>query len=228
MFKKNISLSFLFIIGSAFLFLPLPSKAQAVTSCVCTVSVAWEECIILNHDFSIPSGNFSGEAFYSMAIGPASADCTADFQSLFLDRVGDKSFTVSSECSIEAMSAISDLDMSFSCRPSAPAVSAPAKDTGPDGSVDLQAIKARAKNELNPMNFTTVPDLLGRAIGALLAFAGSIALVLYIYAGAMWMMAGGDPGRVGTAKKVIIWTTLGVVVMLGSYIIVREIFGLLK
>lgn len=109
---------------------------------------------------------------------------------------------------------------------------APAKTDEPNGAAELQAIKDRAESVLNPMGFkegkTGISDLIGRVIGALLGIAGTIALVLYIYAGAMWMLAGGDPGRVGTAKKILIWTTLGVVVMLGSYIIVKEIFGLLK
>lgn len=85
-----------------------------------------------------------------------------------------------------------------------------------------------AKTELNPMNFTSVTGLVGRLIYVLLSVIGSIALVLYIYAGVLWMTAAGTAERITTAKNILIWTSLGVVVTLSSYIIVNYVFGILK
>jgi len=193
-----------------------------------------ESCHIEARTFILEPGNLSAAQLYDKSIDGA---CSITYRDLFIRDMGNIPIPVTSECIIIMGDAVGNSTVTFECRPPEPITTptpaaAPTKDSGPNGSAELQAIKDRAKTELNPMNFATgkkaIPDLIGRVIGALLAFAGSIALVLYIYAGAMWMMAGGDPGRVGTAKKVIIWTTLGVVVMLGSYIIVKEIFGLLK
>lgn len=85
-------------------------------------------------------------------------------------------------------------------------------------------LKAEAK-KLNKLNFTSVEGIIGRIINTLMAFVGSIALVLYIYAGILWMTAAGTAERIQTSKRVIIWTTFGLVVMFGSYLIVTEVFS---
>lgn len=85
-----------------------------------------------------------------------------------------------------------------------------------------------AKSGLNPMNFSSITGVVGRLIYILLSIIGSIALVLYIYAGILWMTAAGTAERIATAKNILIWTSLGVVVTLSSYIIVNYVFGILK
>ncbi len=87
--------------------------------------------------------------------------------------------------------------------------------------------------ELNQLQYLTkgkspqgaVRALIGQGVKLLLSFIGSIALVLYIYAGILWMSAAGNTEQITKAKQVLIWTSLGVVVMLASYIIVQAIFG---
>lgn len=83
-----------------------------------------------------------------------------------------------------------------------------------------QKIKIEA-GKLNPLNITGPSDILGVAIAALFAFIGSIALILYIYAGFIWMAAGGNQDRVNRAKSILIWTTLGIIAMGASYMIVN-------
>lgn len=83
--------------------------------------------------------------------------------------------------------------------------------------------------QLNPMNLKTgtagVNLVVGRIVRYLLMFIGSISLVLYIYAGILWMAAGGNSENVGKSKKILLWTTLGLVVMLSSYWIVSTVLG---
>lgn len=86
----------------------------------------------------------------------------------------------------------------------------------------LDVLKKSALS-LNPMDIGRPTDLLSRGINALLAFMGSIALVLYIFAGFLWMSAAGNAEKVNKAQKIMIWTTLGAVAMGGSYMIVRTI-----
>ncbi|HLD60530.1 MAG TPA: pilin, partial [Patescibacteria group bacterium] len=87
---------------------------------------------------------------------------------------------------------------------------------------------ARDLNQLN--RFTqgsprdTVRTLIGQVIRVLTAFMGSILLVLYIYAGVLWMTAAGNSEQVDKAKQIFVWSTLGIVVVLGSYIIADFIF----
>lgn len=88
----------------------------------------------------------------------------------------------------------------------------------------VSALKQGA-SKLNPMDFREPTDLLSRAINAMLGFMGSIALILYIYAGLIWMSASGNSDKVSKAKNILIWTTLGIVAMAASYMIVRFVIG---
>lgn len=91
---------------------------------------------------------------------------------------------------------------------------------------ELQAAAASEFSKLGGISGNTAgaAALIGRIIQLLTAFMGSIALVLYIYAGIVWMTASGDKQKVGKAKEIMVWTTFGVVVMLGSYILTSFIF----
>ncbi len=95
----------------------------------------------------------------------------------------------------------------------------------PKGS--LAELKRYAKS-LNKAKFSGPVDVISRFINMLLAFIGSISLVLYIFAGFLWMTASGNAEKVTKAKSIMVWTTLGVVVMLASYMLVSFIFDSLK
>lgn len=76
---------------------------------------------------------------------------------------------------------------------------------------------------LNPMNISGPSDLFANAINIMMAFIGSIAILLYIYAGFLWMSAAGNADRVGQAKTILIWTTFGAIAMAASYMIVKTV-----
>lgn len=77
--------------------------------------------------------------------------------------------------------------------------------------------------QLNPLRITGPEDILAVAINVLMAFIGSISLILYIYAGFLWMSAGGNTEKVTRAKSILVWTTLGIIAMGASYLIVRVV-----
>jgi len=78
-------------------------------------------------------------------------------------------------------------------------------------------------SDLNPMNITGPEDIFSSVINILMAFIGSLALVFYIYAGLLWMSAGGNSEKVTKAKDMLVWTTLGIIAMTSSYLIVRVV-----
>ncbi|HSR89367.1 MAG TPA: pilin [Candidatus Udaeobacter sp.] len=86
-------------------------------------------------------------------------------------------------------------------------------------------LKNQARSILNKANFSGPTDIINRTIKILLAFIGSIALVLYIYSGFLWMTASGGSEQVEKAKITMVWTTLGVVMMLASYVLASFIFS---
>lgn len=115
--------------------------------------------------------------------------------------------------------ALATYNVTLSPSPTSPA---PEK-LGPLAGTSLEALKEQAKS-LNKANFSGPVDIINRAIKILMAFIGSISLVLYIYAGILWMTARGESQTIERARKTTIWTTLGVVVMLASYMLVSFIF----
>jgi len=77
---------------------------------------------------------------------------------------------------------------------------------------------------LNPITATTPQKLIGTAIKTIMGLIGSIALVMFVYGGVLWMTAMGNSEREKKGREVIVWSGLGVVVILISYIIVDFVF----
>lgn len=63
--------------------------------------------------------------------------------------------------------------------------------------------------------------LLGKIINSALGIIGSLALVMFIYGGATWMLSAGNQEQVTKGKNILIWATLGLVIIFTSYALVR-------
>lgn len=68
-------------------------------------------------------------------------------------------------------------------------------------------------------SFTSVPRAIGSLVTAAVGVLGSIAFAFYIYAGLTWMTARGNSEKTEQAGKILVWTTLGICMVLGSYIL---------
>jgi hypothetical protein len=63
--------------------------------------------------------------------------------------------------------------------------------------------------------------LIGKVINAALGVVGSLALLMFIYGGFTWMLAAGNNEKVEKGKNILIWATLGLVVIFSAYAIVN-------
>lgn len=72
----------------------------------------------------------------------------------------------------------------------------------------------------NPLNTENIPTLIGLALRGLFAIIGTIALIIFIYGGALWMTAFGEEAKVKRGWDTMIWGALGLVVIFGSYVAV--------
>lgn len=94
-------------------------------------------------------------------------------------------------------------------------------------SISIENLKKEAK-KLNPAGFLTgtagVREIIGRIIIFLLFPIGMFTMALYIWAGFLWMTAQGNSENVTKSKQILVWTTLGVVISLASYLIVKLVF----
>ncbi len=68
-----------------------------------------------------------------------------------------------------------------------------------------------------------IEDVIGTVINTVLAVLGIIFLTLTVYAGYIWMTAGGDEGKVEKAKETISRSVIGLVIVLLAYTIANFI-----
>jgi len=81
---------------------------------------------------------------------------------------------------------------------------------------------------INPLAGQTVPSLFGNITRAVLGEIGVVALILFIYAGVKWMTARGNPEQVKKATQIMVWATLGLIMIFSSYILLEFVFKALK
>lgn len=103
--------------------------------------------------------------------------------------------------------------------PPAPAPTAPA--SGRDQALvglDSTANKGGIKGSQ-----TDLPLIIGKVVGAGLAFVGVIFFCLVLWGGFSWMLAKGNEEEIKKAKETIITAALGLIVILGAYAITKLI-----
>jgi len=72
---------------------------------------------------------------------------------------------------------------------------------------------------------SSVPGLIGRVINAVLGIVGSLALLMFIYGGFTWMLSGGNSSAVEKGKNILIWASLGLVIIFISYALVSFVIN---
>lgn len=78
----------------------------------------------------------------------------------------------------------------------------------------------------NPLGGTTdIRTIIGRVIKAALGISGSIALLMFVWGGMLWLTSGGSPERIKKGKDAIVWAVLGLVLIFGSYAILNFVLG---
>ena len=64
-------------------------------------------------------------------------------------------------------------------------------------------------------------DLVGQVINTLFGVVGSLALVMFIYGGFLWMTSAGSSEKVKKGRDIFIWAAVGLVIVFSAYNIVR-------
>ncbi len=72
---------------------------------------------------------------------------------------------------------------------------------------------------------TDINVLIGTIINAIMGIVGSLALAMFIYGGFTWMTAAGASEKVQKGKDIIIWATIGLIVIFSSYALVYFILN---
>jgi len=81
-----------------------------------------------------------------------------------------------------------------------------------------------AQNIKNPLGSTnSLFGFLNKIIDALLQLGAVVAAVAVIYAGFMFVTAQGDEGKIKTAKATLLYTVIGLAILLGARVIASVI-----
>lgn len=73
----------------------------------------------------------------------------------------------------------------------------------------------------NPLGVDTPQVLIARIINNVLGIVGTLALVMFIYGGLIWMTSSGSSEKVKQGRDIILWSVIGLVVIFSAYAIVR-------
>ncbi len=73
---------------------------------------------------------------------------------------------------------------------------------------------------------TDIRLVVARVIRSALALLGIVFLILVLYAGYLWMTAGGNEEKIGSAKKILINATVGLIIILTAYGIVTYVMSI--
>jgi hypothetical protein len=70
----------------------------------------------------------------------------------------------------------------------------------------------------NPISgVNNIPQFIGKIINAILGIVGSLALIMFIYGGLIWMTAAGNGDKIEKGRNILVWATIGLVVIFASY-----------
>lgn len=87
---------------------------------------------------------------------------------------------------------------------------------------DSATFAALATNDVDYAS-TSATSLIGTIISAVLGLLGVLFLILTIYAGLLWMTAGGNTDNVKKAKSILLNSVIGLVIVLSSYAITATV-----
>lgn len=74
----------------------------------------------------------------------------------------------------------------------------------------------------NPLTGIETPqELVGQIISSVFGIVGSLALVMFVYGGLLWMTSSGRAEQVKKGRDIFIWAVVGLVVVFSAYSLVR-------
>jgi hypothetical protein len=92
-------------------------------------------------------------------------------------------------------------------------------------SVDSVLATTTTVNLSPPIAPKSIPALIGTVINEVLGIVGSVALIMFVYGGIIWMTAGGNEQSITKGKNILMWAAVGIIVIFSSYALVKFVIG---
>ena len=78
----------------------------------------------------------------------------------------------------------------------------------------------------NPLGVESANELIGRIINSVMGIVGSLALLMFVYGGLIWMTSAGSQEKVKKGKDILLWSAVGLVVIFGAYGLTKFIINI--
>lgn len=79
----------------------------------------------------------------------------------------------------------------------------------------------------DPKGRTSLTELVGSIIQAVMGILGSVALLVFVYGGFEWITAAGNSDKVENGKNAMTWAVIGICIIFSSYAILKLVFSTL-
>ena len=79
----------------------------------------------------------------------------------------------------------------------------------------------------NRLGQRSIPQIVGFVIQAALGISGSIALLMIVYGGFVWLTSRGEPDKIKKGQQTIVWSVIGIAVLFGANILATYIINTL-
>jgi hypothetical protein len=148
--------------------------------------------------------------------------CATDYDTCFDAAIGDAQ--EEANCESTRLQCIDD-DPEVGAPPTSPAPAAPPAAPTTTVKPPAPAAPPAAISLPNPLNTNDPRVLIGRLIQAIISISGAIALVMFIYAGLMFLTSAGNTAMVSKAKMLMLYTILGIIIIAGAFVATNTIFS---
>jgi len=139
---------------------------------------------------------------------------------------GSTDYEIRSESCVISTESVTRVDDAMIISRCEAAVAAPATPSPtPAPTKTYEAIPTKGIDVPTPLGTTDVPVLIGRIIKSVLGIVGSIALLMFMYGGFMWLMSAGSPERVKKGQQALVWASIGLAVIFASYAMVNFVIN---
>jgi len=83
-------------------------------------------------------------------------------------------------------------------------------------------------NDAAGCNLNSIENLAANVAGIILGVSGSIALLMFVIGGFLYIFSAGNPERVSRATKILTTSMIGLALILGAGVLIKFILGALQ
>lgn len=217
---RKVSLLALLLPAFAFFLIPNDARAQ-IDHCDC-VSV-WEGSFVGDTEALQEIQTQTGSTVFCTDDFASCQQFCSEMKAVFQDAVSTPEFIPRApavDCSAASSSVSAE-----GCKPGGENFGHPDCKLFEENVAGTGAQKGGTVKLKNPLGTSSVPELIGNILNVVLGIVGAVALLMFIYGGLLWLTSGGSADKVNKGKEVMVWASIGLLIIFSSSALVRFVLG---